>query len=104
EELEVVLNGERVKLATSGTIDARIAVKAGPQEIGAAYVRKSPPGADDIWQTFAGNSSVSSIAITGPLNPTGPGDTPSRRKIFVCRPSAEADETACARQILSTLA
>jgi hypothetical protein len=104
EELEVVLNGERVKLATSGTIDARIAVKAGPQEIGAAYVRKSPPGADDIWQTFAGNSSVSSIAITGPLNPAGPGDTPSRRKIFVCRPSAEADETACARQILSTLA
>jgi cytochrome c551/c552 len=104
EELEVVLNGERVKLATSGTIDARIAVKAGPQEIGAAYVRKSPPGADDIWQTFAGSSSVSSIAITGPLNPAGPGDTPSRRKIFVCRPSAEADETACARQILSTLA
>lgn len=104
EELELVLNGERVKLAARGTIDARIAVKAGPQDVGAAYVRKSPPGADDIWQVFAGNSSVSSIAITGPLNPTGPGDTPSRRRIFVCRPNSESEEAPCARKILSTLA
>jgi len=104
EELELVLNGERVKLSTNGTVDARISVKAGPQDIGAAYVRKSPPGADDIWQVFAGNSSVSSIAITGPLNPTGPGDTPSRRKIFVCRPNSEPDESACAMKILSMLA
>jgi hypothetical protein len=104
EELELVLNGERVKLATAGTVDARIPVKAGPQDIGAAYVRKSPPGANDIWQVFAGNSSVSSIAITGPLNPTGPGDTPSRRRIFVCRPNSEAEEAPCAKKILSTLA
>jgi cytochrome c551/c552 len=104
EELEMVLNGERVKLAAGGSIDVKVPVKAGPQDIGAAYVRKAPPGADEIWQTFAGNSSVSSIAITGPLNPTGPGDTPSRRKIFVCRPSSETDEAACARKILSTLA
>jgi hypothetical protein len=104
EELEVVLNGERVKLATGGTVDAKIPVKAGPQDIGAAYVRKAPPGADDIWQVFAGNSSVSSIAITGPLNPTGPGDTPSRRKIFVCHPGSESEETACAKTILSKLA
>jgi cytochrome c551/c552 len=104
EELEFVLNGERVKLSGNGAIDAKIAVKAGPQEIGAAFVRKSPPGADDIWQTFAGNSSLSSIAITGPLNPTGPGDTPSRRRIFVCRPAAAAEEPACAKKILSTLA
>ena len=104
EQLEVVLNGERVKLASSGTIDVRIPVKAGPQDIGAAYVRMAPPGADDIWQTFAGNSSVTSIAITGPLNPTGPGDTPSRRKIFVCHPNSESDEAACAKKILSTLA
>jgi hypothetical protein len=104
EELEFVLNGERVKLAANGAIDAKIAVKAGPQDIGATYVRKAPPGADDIWQVFAGNSSVSSIAITGPLNPTGPGDTPSRRKIFVCRPASETEEAACAKKILSTLA
>jgi mono/diheme cytochrome c family protein len=104
EELEFVMNGERVKLAAGSSIDAKVPVKAGPQDIGAAYVRKAPPGADDIWQVFAGNSSVSSIAITGPLNPTGPGDTPSRRKIFVCRPASESDEATCAKTILSTLA
>lgn len=104
EELEVMLNGERVKVATTGAVDLKIPVKAGPQSLGAAYIRKSPPGADDIWQTFAGNSSVSSIAITGPLNPAGPGDTPSRRRIFVCRPAAENGEGECARKILSTVA
>ena len=42
--------------------------------------------------------------MTGPFNPTGPGDTPSRRAIFTCRPAIIADETACARKILLPLA
>jgi hypothetical protein len=42
--------------------------------------------------------------ITGPFNPTSPGDTPSRRKIFTCRPSSQAEEAPCARKIISTLA
>ncbi len=104
EEVEVILNGERVKLTTGASVDLQIPVKAGPQTVGAAFVKKAPPGADDIWQTFAGNSSIQSVAVTGPLNPTGPGDTPSRRRIFVCHPSTESEETDCARKILSTLA
>lgn len=98
EELEVVLNGERVKISPSGSADLQIAVKAGPQNIGAAFVRKSPPGADDIWGTYAGSSSVQSIAITGPLHPTGVGDTPSRRRILVCLPASESEEADCARK------
>jgi hypothetical protein len=43
------------------------------------------------------------VDITGPYNATGSGDTPSRRRIFVCHPSGSADEISCARQILSTL-
>jgi hypothetical protein len=104
EELEVIVNGERAVLTTTGAADLRIPVRAGPQTIGAAYVRQSPPGADDIWQTYAGNSSVQSIAITGPLNPSGVGDTPSRRRIFACRPETENEELACAKKILSALA
>ena len=105
EELEVTLNGERVKLAKSApSLDLRLTVPAGPQELGVAFIRKSPPGADDIWQIYPNNSGVQSVAITGPFNSTGPGDTPSRRRIFVCRPASVADEPACARQILSTLA
>ena len=55
-----------------------------------------------------GNPSVASVTISGPSTVTGPGeDTLPRRKIFVCQPSSGADEAedeACAREILSTLA
>jgi hypothetical protein len=104
EELELMVNGERVKVAGGTQIDVRLKVKAGPQTVGAAYLRRAPPGADDVWQTYAASSVVSNVAITGPLNPTGIGDTPARRRIFVCTPASEADESACAKKILSTLA
>ena len=105
EDLEVTLNGERVKLAkASASLDFKLPVKAGPQSIGVAFVRKSSPGADDLWQTYANNSGAQSVAIVGPMNPAGPGDTPSRRRIFICRPAAGSEETACAKNILSTLA
>jgi hypothetical protein len=111
-ELEVTLNGERIKLAkAAATLDLRLSIKAGPQELGVAFINKNPPGADDIWQIFPNNSGVQSVAITGPFNSNGAGDTPSRRRIFVCRPAAstdptaskEEDELACAKKILSTL-
>ena len=103
EEVELAVNGERVKLAPGTTIDLKIPVKAGPQTVAAAYVRKRPPGNDEIWGVSASNSSVQSIAITGPTNVTGPGDTPSRRRIFVCRPT-EQTEVACAKKIATELA
>jgi len=105
EDLEVTLNGERIKLVkAAASLDFKLNVKAGPQTIGVAFVRKAPPGADDLWQIYANNSGVQSIAIVGPTNATGPGDTPSRRRIFVCRPASEGEETACAKNIVSTLA
>jgi hypothetical protein len=47
---------------------------------------------------------LAQISVQGPFNPTGAGSTPSRRKIFSCRPSAKLSEAACARSILSRLA
>jgi len=104
EQLELTVNGERVKLAPGTSIDLKIPVKAGPQTVAAAYVRKRPPGNDEIWGVSAGDSGVQSIAITGPTNVTGPGDTPSRRRIFVCRPAAQSDEVACAKKVATELA
>ncbi len=104
DELEVTLNGERVRVASGTTVDVHLKVKAGPQTVGAAYLRRAPPGADDLWQIYAASNVVQSVAITGPLNATGLGDTPARRRIFVCRPVSEADEDACAKKIVSTLA
>ncbi len=45
----------------------------------------------------------SSVSIAGPYNSGSAGDTPSRRKIFVCRPSKPEEEEPCARKILSNL-
>ena len=57
-------------------------------------------------EAYHGNAAVSAVAIGGPYDVTGPGDTPSRRAIFTCRPdaSAAADERACAAEIVSRLA
>jgi cytochrome c551/c552 len=104
EELELTLNGERVKIAAGTSLEARAKVKAGPQTVGAAYIKQSPPGADDLWHVYASSSVVSNIVISGPFNPTGLGDTPSRHRIFTCMPASESDESPCARKILSTLA
>jgi mono/diheme cytochrome c family protein len=47
---------------------------------------------------------VIQVAVKGPYDVKGPGDTPSRRKVFVCQPSGSLSETACAQRILSNLA
>jgi hypothetical protein len=44
------------------------------------------------------------VSIAGPFNPSGIGDTPSRKRVFSCRPSKAGDEAACAKTIVSTLA
>ena len=46
---------------------------------------------------------IDTFSITGPYNATGPGDTPSRRQVFLCRPATPAEEEPCARRIISTL-
>src|SRR5690349_14591042 len=47
---------------------------------------------------------VGTIRIEGPFNATPAKDSPSRRKIFVCTPKTAAEETVCARKIISNLA
>jgi hypothetical protein len=47
---------------------------------------------------------VESVTIAGPFNPKGPGDTASRRAVFICRPAAGSADRACARTIVSRLA
>ncbi len=101
--LEITLDGTRVNPGKSST-DFRLKLPAGPHTIGVAMPAHNPAGEDDVYGVYADNAGVTTVAITGPVNPTGPGDTPSRRKIFVCHPTAGEDETACAKQILSSLA
>jgi len=55
-------------------------------------------------QDMNGLPIVEQVTVTGPFNATGPGDTPSRRRIFSCRPKTPAQEAPCARTILTALA
>ena len=92
----------------------RAAVKAGPHEVRVAFIKKSSALVEGIRQPYQArfNSdrhprtqpALHSVSITGPFNATGIGDTPSRRRIFSCRPARAAEEASCARTILSTLA
>jgi hypothetical protein len=133
-QLEISIDGQRVFLAQVGgeednkmsdanlgvakdTIDARlrtrIPVKAGPRTVVVTFLRRNSAPSDEPLQPFThdhdlqnmnGVPRIDRMQITGPFNPTGPGDTPSRHRIFSCRPANAAAELPCARTILSNLA
>ncbi len=98
----------------SKRVELQIPVKAGPHTVTVDFLQKTTGPNVDILQPFgrekldpvntAGIPEVDWVSITGPINPTGPGDTPSRRHIFDCRPEAKSEEISCARRILTTLA
>ena len=97
-----------------GRFTVRVPLKAGPAKIGVAFLEKTHAlntrrlqsyvrsSADTI--DFSGNPHIDEVILTGPFKVTGVGDTPSRRRIFVCQPKGAAEEQACAQRILTTLA
>ena len=97
-------------------LTVRVPVKAGPRTVTATFLSaiESEAQDDNVLKPFIrsnydvldyrGEPVVDRITIEGPLKSTGPGDTPSRRAIFVCRPANSADEVPCAKKIISTLA
>ena len=99
----VTLDGERITLAGRGA--TRLKVTAGPHTITAAMaIRSRVAGVDTVFDAPTRAGGISQVTIVGPVNPTGPGDAPSRRLLMTCKPSSAADETRCARAILNTLA
>ena len=129
-QLEVTIDGERVKMFTVGgrrpaaaaavaydvpddTLEVRVPVKAGPRVVGVAFVRKTGALVEGIREPFftthaeggaRSQPSVASVTIAGPFSPTGVTDTPSRQRVFACKPANRQAEAACARQIVSQLA
>jgi hypothetical protein len=108
-EYQIQGGGGRVDVTIDGTpVPAgrgRIPIPAGPHTIGVATVPGfNTAGMDGIFSAPPGRGRGMSLTITGPYRPSGPGDTPSRRRIFVCRPASADTETPCARTILLTLA
>ncbi len=79
--IEFRLDSQRVKLFDIGGISVGEAAFAG---------QPGPPTLDRV-------------EVSGPYNATGVTDTPSRRRIFICRPSGQSDESACASKIVTAI-
>ena len=93
-----------------------IHIKAGPQRITAAFVQQLDGPVDDLLMPLENTLADVSIsfgvtmlphlrdfAVQGPLDVTGVSDTPSRLKIFSCRPTRQAEEESCAAEIVKKL-
>ena len=94
-------------------LEVRFHAKAGQHLVGVTFWNKDtvPEGVYQpaltqfqLVQFKGGNPYIDNIVITGPYDPTGVTETPSRQKIFICRPARSPEEDACAEKILSTLA
>jgi len=126
EELEITVDGVRVQLTrldafrgrgASKPLEFRIPMTAGPKLVGVTFVQptgarneqtlRPPTSGKGLWigQPQDGEPAIATVTISGPFNVTGPGETPSRKRIFVCRPTSEnsSDELACAKRILANL-
>ncbi|MBI2150963.1 MAG: DUF1592 domain-containing protein, partial [Acidobacteria bacterium] len=94
--------------------EKRLAIKSGPHSIGVAFLKKSSAPTVELLEPFqreridpitpVGIPEIDKVTIEGPFNATGSGDSPSRRRIFTCRPGAGGDALTCAKKILSSLA
>ena len=96
-----------------GRLSVRVPVKAGPHRITVTFLRKPPVQSAEVWQQYQrtlidsnedkGTPHLDKVNIVGPYNAAGAGPTPSRQKIFTCRPESAAKEEACANEIVSSL-
>ena len=103
------------RLTADDHLELRIPVTAGSRLVTAAFTDSAPavselvplrPSAFQrrIYLDDAGAPSIKTLSIDGPYGATRPADTPSRRRILVCRPTMPREEEPCARTILGTLA
>ena len=119
---------EYMQSAGDAHLEVRLTVEAGPRVVGVSFVREQwepellpqPQQRGRVLtndQIYMDHASVHSVQIGGPYEITGtaPGaatgaatggatDTPSRTRIFSCRPLPGAEEEVCAAQILATMA
>src|SRR5580658_743970 len=95
-------------------LTVRIPIRAGEHSVSATTILRSEAEKDDLIKPFlrttvdgldiTGDPSVDRVTIEGPFGEKSAGNTASRRKIFVCRPTSSADDLPCARTIVSALA
>jgi mono/diheme cytochrome c family protein len=132
QQLDVSLDGEKIWTTTIGGPEAakergqdrsdrihaslrfRVPVKPGSHVIQAYFVQKTSAVLEDLFDPYLrrdpyratnGEPGISSLTITVPESAgSAAADSPSRRRLFVCRPASAREEDACATKIIATLA
>jgi mono/diheme cytochrome c family protein len=122
-QVEITVDAERVQLTTIGgsgrggrgggrgnpadrPLELRLHVKAGERLVGVTFIEHNQARDEETlrprMRSRGTQPALASVTISGPYDVKGPGDTPSRRRIFVCSPPS-GEEISCARTILSSL-
>jgi mono/diheme cytochrome c family protein len=131
ETIEVSIDGERVALVEinprmsesdpngMNLVTPRVSVKAGARRVSAAFPIRFDAPPDDLLapidHTLADTQIGSGFGVTtlphlrefeisGPFAVTGVSDTPTRRRIFTCRPTSAPEEKTCSSEIVRRLA
>lgn len=128
-DIDISIDGERVALVRyGGRIDFQgrkgfpietdpVFIKAGQHRVTAAFIRQMDGPYEDLirpndWsltgtETSYGTTSpphLTRLTLEGPYNPVGVSETPTRERIFSCRPTSPDEEAPCARSIIADLA
>jgi cytochrome c551/c552 len=127
QQLEISIDGQRAAMFTvnprlpetmNDMVSGPVRITAGPHRVSAAFIAKFDGPTEDqfrqVEQSMVDASAgvpglialphLQTLTIAGPYRVTGISETPSRRKIFSCRPASENDETPCAEKIIQSLA
>ena len=125
-QVELLLDSERIRLfevvpprhvgdhsAVDKHLKVRIPISAGPHQLGVTFLKKPWAVLETDRQPYQAHynvyrhprvqPAVYEVSVIGPYNAKGPGNTPSRDRILVCRPEGVEDEESCVRRILTTL-
>jgi len=130
EQLEFLIDNERVAVRDykgvglsannssdrDGEIDVTLPVKSGSHLVGVTFLATNYRPSLDFIRQYERKSlednpipqleyhpAIGILRIQGPFHPTEPQDSPSLRKVFTCHPATEGQESACAKEILTTL-
>jgi hypothetical protein len=102
---------------TSDAVDARlqavVPISAGPHTVSVAFLQDSLFAEPTRLQAFvrssvdnfdwAGHPHLQVLSVAGPFKAAGVSETPSRQRIFVCKPMKTSDEAGCAPKIVSAI-
>src|SRR6266545_3375688 len=94
-------------------LKVRVPVKAGPHILGVTFLKNPSALLETARQPYQAHfnsyrhpriqPAIYSVSIIGPYAAKGPGETPSRRRLFVSRPAGPDEEEGAAKRILAAL-